>query len=215
MPSPSSGRAGPGRPSDARARLVRAATSYIFAHSYAGATVDDLCAKAGVGKSSFYHFFASKHELALAALDHYWERLKVRIIAPAFADDVPPRDRVARLFDLAYESQRAFGEATGSLAGCLVGNMTLEMAAQDEAIRAKVDAILTEWVDIIERALREAVAAGALPQIDPQTAAQALIAYLEGVLLIAKGHNDPAIIRRLRSGVGLLSLIGSEGAPAG
>ena len=200
---------GPGRPSDARRRLVRAAMTLIFSNSYASASVDQLCKQADVGKSSFYHFFESKHDLALATLDYYWERFKVRTLAPAFAEEVPPLERVVRLFDLAYEWQSKVRDASGHMVGCFVGNMTLEMATQDDAIRTKVDDIFREWAGYFERALRDAVAAGAMPPADTALAAQALIAYLEGVLLLAKGRNDPEIITRLRTGIYQLCQIGS------
>lgn len=205
---------GPGRPSDARRRLVRAAMTLIFSHSYASASVDQLCRQADVGKSSFYHFFESKHDLALATLDHYWERFKERTLAPAFAGEVPPLERIVRLFDLSYAWQSKVRDASGHLVGCFVGNMTLEMSTQDDAIRAKVEDILCEWAGYFERALRDAMAAGAIPPADPALAAQALLAYLEGVLLLAKGRNDPEIIARLRTGVYHLCRIGSA-APTG
>ncbi|MGZ3583453.1 MAG: TetR/AcrR family transcriptional regulator [Ktedonobacterales bacterium] len=199
---------GPGRPSDARRRLLRAAMTLIFSHSYASASVDQLCKQADVGKSSFYHFFESKHDLALATLDHYWGRFKERTLAPAFADEVPPLERVVRLFDLAYEWQSKVRDASGHMVGCFVGNMTLEMATQDDAIRAKVDDIFREWAGYFEQVLRDAMAAGAIPPADPALAAQALLAYLEGVLLLAKGRNDPEIITRLRTGVYFLCRMG-------
>jgi TetR/AcrR family transcriptional repressor of nem operon len=206
-------RAGPGRPSDARERLVRAATACIVARSYTCAGVEELCARAGVGKSSFYHFFPAKHDLALAVLDHYWGSYKRRYLARAFADDVPPGDRMVRVFTLAYEAQRTLHDAAGRLPGCLLGNMTLEMGAQDEVIRNKIAQILTEWSGHFERALRDAVAAGVCPEIDIPTTAQALLAYLEGVLLLAKAHNDPDVITRLSDGVRRLALIADETAP--
>lgn len=199
---------GPGRPSDARRRLLRAAMTLIFANSYASASVDHLCKQAGVGKSSFYHFFDSKHDLALATLDHYWGRFKERTLAPAFADDVPPLERIVRLFDLSYAWQSKVREASGHMLGCFLGNMTLEMATLDDAIRAKVDDIFKEWAVYFEQALREAMAVGAIPSADPSLAAQALLAYLEGVLLLAKGRNHPELITRLRSGVYHLCLMG-------
>jgi hypothetical protein len=42
---------------------------------------------------------------------------------------------------------------------------------------------------------------------DPEMTAQAMLAYLEGVLLLAKSHNNPELIKQLR--FGMLSLLHS------
>ena len=197
-----------GRPSDARKRLVRAAVTEIFAHSYGSVSVDDLCSKAEVTKSSFYHFFSSKHDLALASLDAYWQSTQTHVIEPSFATDVAPRERILRFFDLTYEGQRAIWETAGQLRGCLVGNMTLEMSAQDAEFRDKVDSIFTSWIGYFERAVRDGVEQGVFKSADPTITAKALLAYLEGVLLLARSCNDPEVIKQLRGGV--LSLLHVE-----
>ena len=43
----------------------------IGSSSYASTGVAEICKKAGVNKGSFYHFFESKEELAINALDAY------------------------------------------------------------------------------------------------------------------------------------------------
>ena len=48
--------------------------------------------------------------------------------------------------------------------------------------------------------LREATASGDLPALDVDTTAQTLIAYFEGVLLLAKTHNDPGVVKQLARG---------------
>jgi TetR/AcrR family transcriptional repressor of nem operon len=190
-----------GRPSDARKRLVRAAIIEIFAHSYASVSVDDLCAKAEVTKSSFYHFFPSKHDLAMEALDAYWQNVKLYIIEPAFAAEISPEERILRLFDLSYKVQRRIWEKTGSLQGCLAGNLTLEMSSQDEAFRVKLDGIFTSWIGYIERAICEGIEQGIFTIPDPAATAQAVFAYMEGVWLLARSRNDPALIEQLRFGI--------------
>lgn len=201
-----------GRPSDARKRLVRAAVTEIFAHSYGSVSVDDLCAKAMVTKSSFYHFFPSKHELALASLDAYWQSMQTHVIEPSFATDVAPQERILRFFDLTYEGQRALWETFGQLRGCLAGNMALEMSMQDAAFRDKVDSIFTAWIGYFEQAIRDGVEQGVFKATNPATTAKALLAYLEGILLLARSSNDPEVIKQLRGGV--LSLLHATGDAA-
>src|SRR6516165_5036329 len=56
---------------ETRARLLDAARDVIRANGYAGSTVDDICTAAGVSKGSFFHYFDSKEELGIAALERF------------------------------------------------------------------------------------------------------------------------------------------------
>ena len=56
-----------GRTSDADERLMTAARDLMWEESYGSVTIDDICARAGVKKGSFYYFFDSKAALAVAA----------------------------------------------------------------------------------------------------------------------------------------------------
>lgn len=61
--------------------------------------------------------------------------------------------------------------------------------------------------------LREAKEQGIVPAtLDTAVTAQALLAYFEGVMLLAKGRNDPALIATLRTGT--LSLMQYQGGRA-
>jgi hypothetical protein len=39
------------------------------------------------------------------------------------------------------------------------------------------------WARVIERSVREALASGALPALDPVTTVQTVVAYFEGVMM--------------------------------
>jgi TetR/AcrR family transcriptional regulator, transcriptional repressor for nem operon len=199
-----------GRPSDARQRLIEAARNVIFAHSYEGVSVDELCAAAGVNKSSFYHFFSSKQSLVLAAIESQWQWFEQTILAPTFLDHIPPQERILRFFDQVLERQQVQKQTSGRMRGCPAGNLTLEMSTQDELIRARVERFFQEWLSYFEQMLCEAKEQGIVPTtLDTATTAQALLAYFEGVMLLAKGRNDPSLIFTLRTGV--LSLMQYQG----
>jgi TetR/AcrR family transcriptional repressor of nem operon len=200
-----------GRPSDARERLIAAAREVIYANSYEGVSVDELCAAAGVHKSSFYHFFSSKQDLVLAALESQWQRLQEMLLKPSFSNQLPPQDQLLRFFDLMWEGQQTQKQTGGHMRGCPAGNLTLEMSTQDELIRTRVEQIFQEWLKYFERILDEAKEQGVVPAtLDTAVTAQALLAYFEGVMLLAKSRNDPALIQTLR--MGALSIMQYQGA---
>ena len=198
-----------GRTSDARERLIGSAIELIHARSYADVGVNELCEHAGVKKGNFYHFFPSKRDLIVAALDEISGLFAREVYEPAFAPDLPPLERIQRLFQLLYEFHASLSQTAGRMEGCHAGNLAMELSTQDEIIRLKVRSIFEDGVSLFEGALQDAVDSGDLPKIDISLATHALQAYLEGVLLLAKTWNDPAMIRRLSQSALLLARTGA------
>jgi TetR/AcrR family transcriptional repressor of nem operon len=190
---------------DTRQRLVDSARELIYSRSYGDVGVQAICEHAGVRKGSFYHFFSSKRELALAAVDEFLVIFKDELLTQAFASDLPPMARFGRLIDLVYQQQKEIKEESGALLGCPFGNLAMEMSTQDEVMRSKLELIFALLREPFEENLRQAVAAGELSaDTDIDGAAQAVLAYMEGVVLLAKARNDPELIRQLGPRVTLL-----------
>ena len=190
-----------GRTSNAREKLIESAVELIHSRSYSEVGVNELCQHAGVKKGSFYHFFPSKRDLTLAALDRFMQMFRREFSGSAFADDLPASDRIQQLFESMYHHQRTALDANGHVWGCPVGNLALELSTQDEPIRQKVQQVFEMMMQMVEQVLQKAVSNGELPEMDITTTAQALLAYFEGVLLISKTWNDPEIIRQLAAKV--------------
>jgi TetR/AcrR family transcriptional repressor of nem operon len=64
------------------------------------------------------------------------------------------------------------------------------LSTHDEEIRSSLERSLKEWTDFFKQALDDAVAPGDMPPTDTALGAQALLAYLEGILLLAKTENS-------------------------
>lgn len=180
---------------DTRGRLVAAAVDLIHSRSYGAVGVQEICSAAGVRKGSFYHFFPSKRDLMLAALDELWAQLRERVFDPAFAEDIEPLDRIVRFFERSAALQREYFERTGHVLGCPLGNLALEMSTQDTFLRERVDALFRAAERRIAGSLKAASADGSLPGVEPESAARSVFAYMEGLLLMAKTRNDPDLIR--------------------
>jgi TetR/AcrR family transcriptional repressor of nem operon len=186
-----------GRTSEAKERLIQGAMALIHARSYANVGVQELCEHAGVKKGSFYHFFNTKQDLVLAALDQWWAVAKERNWNDAFSPSRPPMERIDRFFEINYELNHAEYEQSGQFSGCPFGNLSIEMCSQDEAIRAKIHAIFEDVVGRIKNTLDDAVADKILAPMDTQETALALWAYCEGVQLLAKAQQDLDLLHRL------------------
>jgi TetR/AcrR family transcriptional repressor of nem operon len=183
--------------SDTRQRVLDAARQLIYARSYADVGVAEICEHAGVQKGSFYHFFPSKRDLTLAVLDAHYAGFKEHLFERAFAPDLPPLARVARFCQLYYEFQKQLMDETGHVLGCPVGNLANELASHDDVIRSKIDGIFRKIQVLLHGVLKEAHQAGELAGIDLNATAQAMFAYFEGVVMLAKTQNDPEVLRGL------------------
>jgi len=182
---------------DTRQRLIDSAQELIYASSYSDVGVQQICEKAGVRKGSFYHFFPSKRDLTLAVLEQIQIFFRDTIFSSAFASNIPPLERIDRFFKETYTFHKQMKQATGHMLGCPFGNLGCEMSTQDEAIRARVEAIFSNSEKQFESVLSDAVASGDLPDIDTAATAQSIFAYIEGIMLVAKTRNDPELIREL------------------
>jgi TetR/AcrR family transcriptional repressor of nem operon len=194
-----------GRTSDARERLIDSAIALIPARSYGAVSVDDLCANAGVNKGSFYYFFPAKRDLALAAIEREWQYAQQHVLDPALVPDIPPLERIHRLFRLAATLQCPPDKLAGHVPGCPFGNLAAELGTQDAVIRDKVREVFAGYSAAFEQVVLEAQDAGEIGPLDVAAAARGLLAYLEGALLVAKTYNDASLIEQLgRNAVGLL-----------
>jgi len=184
-----------------RERLINTATRLLWEQSYQGTSVDMLCSRADIRKGSFYHFFKSKTELAVAAIESSWLRTERTIFAQIFHSDDGGMAQLNHLIDKVDEIQASMLKNRGIYPGCPFGNLGQEMANQDELIRAGIQRVFELHCDYIEAALRKAQASGEIPAGDARARARNVFALFEGALLIAKVAKDPALFRSVASSV--------------
>lgn len=186
-----------GRTSDARDRLLNAACELMLRRGYGALGVAEICAHADVRKGSFYHFFPSKQALTLAAIDAHWARQRADWTAILSAP-TPALSRLEKLVQQQVSAQRHARKAGGAVTGCLFGNLALELSNQEQEVRHRLEEIFDEQIDLVESALRDAAEEGAIPRpAADRVTARAIVAQIEGMVLLAKLGNDPSVLADL------------------
>jgi TetR/AcrR family transcriptional regulator, transcriptional repressor for nem operon len=183
-------------------KLIDTALELIWTSSYGSVSVDDICKAAGVKKGSFYHFFPSKVDLAMAAMEQSFIVAKPRF-DEIFSASTPPLERFARLADYTYEGQKQFARERGRVVGCPCTSLGCEMAGQEPGIRDKFDEHMARMERYYEQGVRDLVADGMLTaDTDVKAKAKEVYAFFLGQLMIARIRNDLSPLEtELKSGM--------------
>ena len=202
------------RVSDAKEKLTEAALGLIWASGYAATSVDDICEKAKVKKGSFYHFFKSKADLEVAALEAHWQQNR-QGLNDLFSPTVPPLQRLEDYFDYMIQRQGQLRQEYGSVLGCPLCSVGSEVSTQETGIRDKSLELMDRYVKYLESAIRDAHAQNLVVAPDANTKAKVLFAYVQGVLAQARIANSLAPLMELKAGAwGLLGVRPPELAEA-
>lgn len=180
-----------------RERIIDVAKERFHARGYADVGIKEICDNAKIQKGSFYHFFPSKEDLALTVIDEFAQDWANGFVAEAFDPKLRPMERIDFLIDAAYFWQKSVKEKQGRIPGCLFGNLALEMSTKNDVLRAKLNAVFTLAKTRFQDTLDEAVASNEIKPLNTELTAEAMLAYLEGMILLAKTENDPEVLYKL------------------
>jgi TetR/AcrR family transcriptional regulator, transcriptional repressor for nem operon len=183
------------RKSNTRELLVEEGLKSFLAYGYDGVGIGPVLSAVAVPKGSFYHFFRSKEDFAVAVLEAYAARYAS--LREALTDDtVPPLDRLRSHFDVLEELLAADYPA----GGCLYGVLSQTIATLGPVLRKRLQESFRTWQASILHVLQQAQDSGDLdPDIDAEDAAAFLIDAYEGALVRMKSEGVAAPFRRFRT----------------
>ena len=170
----------------AKDKLLDAALSIIREKGYSATSVDDLCQAAGVTKGAFFHHFASKEDLAVAAADH-WSRVTSNLFAQAdYHRPEDPLDRVLAYVD--FRKQILQGRVPEFT--CLVGTMVQEVYDSSPAIREACNQSIRGHAATLEDDIGAAIRKYGLQDVSAESLALHTQAVIQGAFVLAKAQND-------------------------
>lgn len=171
-----------------------AAATLFRQQGYHGTALHDILAAGGAPRGSLYfHFPHGKEEIGVAALTLAGEAVRTAIAGAAetSADAATFLTRIAR--GMAADLERSdFRE------GCPIATTALETSAQSEALGQATRAAFQSWEGEIARGLER------FGVKDAARAAGAILAQLEGALLLARTYRSLAPMRRAEEVVVML-----------
>lgn len=178
-------------------KLVDAAVRLMVKRGFVATGVDDVCAEAGVTKGAFFHYFKSKEEIGVAALQR-WADFGMALYAEAERQDITadPLGRVHRMLDI----MTGFAEQPEECVCCLVGMFAQEMSFTNEHLRKGSARALGDWTSYVATLLKEAREIHKpVVDFDAEGVAWFLNSIWQGSMLIGKTQPDSAVvIRNLR-----------------
>jgi AcrR family transcriptional regulator len=173
-----------GRPSTPflRERILRSAAVLFAQKEFNRVLIDEIAARAGVGKGSVYRQFNSKEELYAAVVIEGFAQLQ-REIRAALASASTVRDKVATIVDHSlafFWSRRQFF--------ALLHDPKALPRRQERLYHAQRQ----EFTELIGGVLRDGVEGGSLrADLDTRIAAEALLGMLRGINRYCRDYTTP------------------------
>ncbi len=178
-----------------RDEIIRKGAQLIHARGYKATGIQQILDAAGIPKGSFYFYFKSKDDFGSAVIDYFALTIGELFTGHLRDDRKTPLDRLSKLLDY-YES--AFRKS-GATLGCPIGNLSLELADANEALRKRLQAAVEGFVTQIESCLSEAKSCRQLPsEFNTADSARLIFHGLEGAILHMKVSRSIEPLRAFR-----------------
>jgi TetR/AcrR family transcriptional regulator, transcriptional repressor for nem operon len=178
---------------DKKTKILDSAQSLMVEKGFVASTVDDICAKAGVTKGSFFYYFKDKEELGKSVALHFACCQQEMIQESCCPQDEPdPLKRIYNLLDLVHESSN-----DPQNKGCLIGIFSQELSESHPNIRKVCEKIFNGFIAELKKDFTQAKEKYApKASFKPEELAEYFLATIQGSLILMRARKDPKVIQR-------------------
>lgn len=175
--------------------MLDSATLLLATRGVAGVTVDAVLAHSGAPRGSVYHHFpGGRTQLLQETVERSGARMTGRLQRSLQADN--PRDAVKAFLGFWKSALKATDYTTG----CPVAAVAMDGAPDVPGVEATVREILNQWDD----QLRHALASAGCPDARVASLSTTMLAAIEGAIILARAHRDPAPLDEVGAELDLL-----------
>jgi TetR/AcrR family transcriptional regulator, transcriptional repressor for nem operon len=163
--------------------LIEAGIDIMMEKGYNNTGIQEILQRTGVPKGSFYYYFDSKEEFGLEIINAFDIGYTEKVSKYLNDKSLTPVDRLRKY----CEDSRVNLENQQCRKGCLIGNLSQEMADQSEVMRARLEEVLTKWRNRFAQVIQEGQKAGEIPaDIDHIQLAEFFLSGWEGSIMRSK-----------------------------
>jgi len=166
-----------------REKILAVGAEIILQKGFNHTGIQELLNSARIPKGSFYFYFDSKENFGLELVDYYYRWISENIEAYVKDKGKTPLDRLRLMFEWSFK-MLAKNDFKG---GCLIGNLSLEMADINEKFRIKLDQTIRDIRKQIADQLKKAKEEGEIgDHHDVDALSDFLFSSWEGTLMLMK-----------------------------
>lgn len=176
-----------------RAAIAAAIAPVFNRKGFAGTSMTDIMAAAGLGKGGIYNHFASKDAAALAAFDYSVAQIRSRLEAA-----LEGRESAAERLRAMAEVFAANVSDPPVEGGCPILNAAVDCDDTHLELRDRAREAMERWHTLVKGTVRKGIARGEFrADADADSFATLFISALEGAVVLSRLHDSRAHIDRV------------------
>ncbi len=166
----------------------------FWANGYEATSTQDLCAATGLGRSSIYNTFHSKHDLFTRVLARYIDAMNAAQFALLEDRQRPAIERIRALLALVVDGEFRNRREGGSI-GCLTVNTTVELAGRDPETARMLELDLAHRLTVLRATIETGKREGDITSTrDADSLARFVNGVIAGIRVAGQGGADRAAL---------------------
>ncbi|MGS2619215.1 TetR/AcrR family transcriptional regulator [Micromonospora sp. LZ34] len=178
-------------------RALDAAMRTFWEKGYEATSTEDLCDATGLGRSSIYNTFKSKHDLFERALARYIDLMTSAQLAVLENVEQTGAERIREVLGMAIEGETD-NRVGGRSVGCLGVNTTVELAGHDSKAAGMLERDTSRRLAALRAALDTGKRDGSITSTrDSGALARFINAAIVGMRVSSQGGADRAALESI------------------